>query len=198
MTVSRRFWAYGTGYNGGAVIQRFPEGAPRQFAFFEGRLLAGEFPFGMEVRFSEEFKKEIKIFDSMAVALSIPIVSRRIKEILERLAPTQCEFLPVVVSDHKKKPASHEHFVLNPLRIADIIDMGRSRYIASSFNPDQIGDLSELRLRPDAVGREIHIFRAKTMLKQVFIAESLYEAFQQAKVTGLRLFEAEGWNGDTM
>lgn len=195
---TRKFWAFGSGYNEGALIDEAPEGTTLGYDFYKGESLAGTYPQGVTVSFSKGFRKEIKVFDSVANSFSLPIVSGRIKAILERLAPGQCELIPIVILNHKRKVASDDHSLLNTLRIADFIDMKRSRYELSALKPDQIGWLQELHLRPEKVDPDVHIFRAKTLLTQVFIDEVIHQAFEEEKITGLRLFPAEGWDGDTM
>jgi len=194
----RKFWALGTGYNGGAVIQKLPDGSPPQFAFFEAQPLAPLFPNPATVRFSKGFPKEMKVFDSVASDLSVPIVSARLKAVLDGVAPGECEFLPVALVDHKGKVASPDHAILNPLRTADLIDMKSSKYRTSSFEPNQIATLYELHVLPAQVDPAVHVFRATTMQEQIFIDEAVHDAFQRAQLTGLRLFPAEGWDGNAM
>jgi hypothetical protein len=195
---TRKFWALGTGYNGGAVIQKLPDGSPPQFAFFEAQPLAPVFPNPASMRFSKGFPKELKVLDSVASDLSVPIVSARLKAVLDQVAPGECEFLPVVLLDHKGKVASPDHAILNPLRTADLIDMKLSKYRTTSFEPDQIATVYELHVLPAQVDPAVHIFRAATMQEQIFIDEVVHDAFERAQLTGLRLFPAEGWDGNTM
>lgn len=194
----RAFWVFGLGFNSGAVINRLPEGSPDEDEFFEGRPLAGRFPAGGAMRFSGGFRKFIKVLDSVANTTASPIVSGKIRGILEKVAKKDCEFLPVTLIDHKGKVASKEHFVLNVLRIEDAVDMKRSKYKRSPFDPEQIDDLTRLHLQPDAIAPDAHIFRARTKRDRVFVDQTLVDAFEKAKVTGLRLFPAEGWDGDDM
>lgn len=195
---ARAFWALSTGYNGGAVIQKLPPGSPLQFAFFEGKPLGGVFPSDASVRFSDDFPKELKVLDSIGNTLSVPLVSAKVKAVLDRIAPADFEFLPVVVLNHKGKVASREHGFLNVLRVVDFIDMAASKYEVSALLPGQITDLRELHVRADQVDPAVHVFRASTRLPQMFIDDAVHAAFQQAGVTGLRMFPAEGWDGDTM
>jgi len=36
------------------------------------------------------------------------------------------------------------------------------------------------------------------MQEQIFIDQAVHDAFEGAQLTGLRLFPAEGWDGNTM
>ena len=113
--------------------------------------------------------------------------------------PAMCnEFLPVVVQDHHGRVATTGHAILNPLHTADLIDMKRSRYRPNSFDPTEIASLAELHVLADRVDPAVHIFRAETMPDQIFIDGAVHDAFEQAGLTGLRLFPAEGWDGNTM
>jgi len=194
----RSFWAFGTGYNTGAVISTPPAGSPPLHVFFEGKRLAKKFPAKASVRFADSFPKLIKVLDVVTSEFRVPIVSAKVRALLEELSGKDLEFLPVTLLDHKGKVASRDHFFLNPLRIEDVIDMQRSKFERDRFEPDQISELAELHLKPAAVPADAHLFRAKTKLNQIFIDDAADDAFEKAKVTGLRLFPAEGWDGDDM
>lgn len=195
---SRSFWAFGTGFNEGAVIYHPPDGSPPAYEFFKGKRLARKFPAKATVRFADSFPKFIKVFDVVTSVFGVPIVSGKVRAILEELAEKDHEFLPMTLLDHKGKVASKEHFLLNPLRIEDVVDMQRSKYDRDRFEPDQIRRLMELHMKPAAVPDDVHLFRAKTKLDQIFIDDAVNDAFEKAKVTGLRLFPAEGWDGNDM
>jgi hypothetical protein len=195
---TRRFWALGTGYNGGAVIQKLPDGSPPLFEFFEARALGSAFPSPAPMRFSDRFRPQTRVLDSVASDLSIPIVSGRLRAVLDRVAPGQCEFLPVVLLDHEGEVASPDHAIVNPLRTAELIDMAMSSYRTDSFDPGQIVTLTDLHILPDRVDPRLHIFRADTMLEQIFIDDAVHDAIERAGLTGLRLCPDDGWDGNTM
>jgi len=194
----RRFWAFGCGYNKGAVIQQLPDNFPPLFEFYEGTPLASRIKQKGTTSFSKGFRTDVKVFDSVTNDMKIPIVSERIKAIVEGLGSDDCEFIPVVLLDHKRKVASTSHYLLNTLRLIDFVDMNRSRYELSDLDPGEIAWLKELHIQPAKVDQGVHVFRATTLRGQVFVDEEICQAFEKEKITGLRLFPAEGWNGDTM
>lgn len=197
-TDAKAWWVLSTGGNSGAVIFGLPEGSPQEYRFFSGQRMRDHFPQDGSVRFSKKFRSQKKLFDSVTSLSSIPIVSGRIKRILESFSPNDCEFLPVTILDHKGGLASKDHFVLNLLRSEDIIDMERSNYKRDGYNPDQIDRLRKLYLQPHAVPADARVFRARTMMDCYFLHQSVVDAFTQEGITGLRLFPADGWDGNDM
>jgi len=195
---TRSYWVLGTGYNSGAVIQSLPQGSPERYEFDESTPLATSFPSGGVVRYSSDFPKEKKLFDVVCNTISLPVVSARVRAVLEELAGKDCEFLPITLRDHRNKIASKDHCIVHVLRLEDAIDMKRSRYRMSELSRSEIAEVKELRLDLAAIPHDAHVFRARTAPDLVLLSDAVERRLQEAKVTGLRLYPAEGWDGDDM
>jgi hypothetical protein len=76
-------------------------------------------------------------------AFDMPIVSRRLAELIERLCPGQTQRLPVTIL-----PSLSGYEILNVTATADCVDETRSRYIKKwtldSACPDRVGTFSEI------------------------------------------------------
>lgn len=194
----RKFWVFASSGNGGAVILKMPQDGPKEWEYFQARRLAETLPAGAALKFSKRFPSQKKVFDSVCNLNRVPIVSVRIRQIIDVMAPGDCEFLPITLLDHKGKVASREHFLLNILRVEDVIDMEQSQFDRHPFKEDQIYSIELLRLKADVVPPDAHIFHPRTMMDLHLIDEEIHDAFMREGITGAQLFPAEGWDGVTL
>ncbi|CAM3127913.1 hypothetical protein G4177_08500 [Corallococcus sp. ZKHCc1 1396] len=181
--------------NDGAVLEKLPIDSPDSPDFFEAIPLGDRFPRDGAMRFSSDYPDFIHVFDFVTNTLGLPIVSGRMVDVLIQFGAKHFESLPVTLLDHKGRVASKEHSILNVLDIQDIIDMERTDYVPSPFDPSQIFRINRLSVKTEGVEPGALLFRARTRMREIFLHASLHEALLSAGVTGLKAVPAEGWNG---
>jgi len=123
------------------------------------------------------------------------VVNSRVKNVLDNMNIDTVEYLPIRLWGHQKDLVSDDYFILNPLGSVDFIDMEKSDYVMSSLDESQISDVDDLVINMDNIPKETKIFRATTMMEQVFIHDDLRLALENAGIQGYKLIEAEGWDG---
>ncbi|AKQ70061.1 hypothetical protein A176_006973 [Myxococcus hansupus] len=176
-------------------IDSYPRGSPAEWKFDEGISLAKEFPAGGEVSFSDNYPDDRNLYDFQPNLMSDLLVSGRARKLIESLEVANAEWLPVVVKDHKGNVVGPDYAFLNLQGAEDAIDMERSQYEMDSLEKDQIGQIDELALNTSAINPNAKMFRCTKERRLILIREDIHAAFEQAGLTGLRVYEAEGWNG---
>jgi hypothetical protein len=156
------------------------------------RLAAMDGPFSCTM--NPSFRNEIRLSDNLYGA-SVPIVSRRTREILESAVSNRVEFLPIAVTNHKGRVEPEEYFVLHPLDITDCIDTEASGVEWNRIAPDQISRCKSLVLKNEAIPATYKIFRPKGWGDNILVSKDIVEALQQAGLTGLYFRPAEGYTG---
>jgi hypothetical protein len=129
--------------------------------------------------------------DFSHTGLAIPVVSRRVKAVFERLGlQQQVQFFPAQVEGH-----AEPYFILNVLRIIRCIDEVRSEEIhhwkPEDGNPEKVGQyrvVSGMRIDPTQVG-DAHIFRPWGWRVVTIVSERLKEAMEVEGITGPRFTE---------
>ncbi|CAM4215564.1 hypothetical protein G4177_00920 [Corallococcus sp. ZKHCc1 1396] len=197
-TDNRTFWMLDTISNPGAVIETYVADAPSKWRLFEGQSHIAQFPAGATLKFSRDFPKHRKLFDFVANTMSLIIASKKVKDILDALGVDNCEYLPVAVKDHKDKVVGPEYFIIHPVGGEDGIDLEKSVYHKDSFDEREIGDVDLLVLNKEAISPRARFFRFKPLMREYVIDQVVADAFKAGKVTGYRLFAAEGWDGSFM
>ena len=176
-------------------IDSYPRGSPADWKFDEGISLAKDFPAGGEVSFSDNYPDDRNLYDFQPNLMSDLLVSGRARKLIESLGITQAEWLPVVVKDHQGSVVDPDYAFLNLLGAEDAIDMERSVYRMDALEKDQIGRIKKLALKYESISVQAKMFRCTKERRLILIREDVHAAFSQAGLTGLRTYEAEGWNG---
>lgn len=192
---NRMFWMLDTISNPGAVIETPAAGAPSNWRFFKGLSLAAQFPAGATLKFSKDFPKQRKLLDFVSNTLSLLIASKKVKDLLDSVGVDNCEYLPVVVKDHKDKVVGPEYFIIHPLGGEDGIDLEKSVYDKEPFDESEIERVRTLALKTEVISQRARLFRFKPLMRHYVVDETVAKALEAGKVTGYRLLPAEGWNG---
>ncbi|MBZ4422604.1 imm11 family protein [Myxococcus sp. RHSTA-1-4] len=192
------YWIVSEKPNGGAVLDMLPDGSPEEFLFGMGGSLAAEFPQGGVMKFSSLFPQFIKVYDFVTAVLPVLVVSSRVKRVMDALEVGNCEFLPVVLKDHKGNVAATEYFVLHALGGQDAIDMEHSVYKMGALDEDQIKTMKKLVLSPQNIDPKALLFRPSRMMYRFMMHQRLLDALKSEGVTGLHVYPADGWDGSDL
>jgi hypothetical protein len=177
------------------IIDAYPDGSPPGWKFKVGTSLAGQFPKKAWVRFSRQFADGRKLYDFQPNILEVPIVSPKVRRILDGAGVDNVEYLAVQVKDHKSKVIGSDYSIVNLLRPEEAIDMARSKVTVDPILPEQIGLLEKLALDRKKIDPEARLFRCKTMRTVILVRDDVREALEKGGVTGFRTFPADGWDG---
>jgi hypothetical protein len=126
--------------------------------------------------------------DYSEASFAIPVVSRKLMELLQRLGVKEVQFFPVHV-ESQEAPC----FVLNVTRLVDCIDESRcrtERWKPEDGAPERVGEyrlVEGLRIDPNKVG-DARLFRTWGWPVLV-VSEDVKEAMEREGITGTRFTE---------
>lgn len=69
------------------------------------------------------------------------IASRELKDVIEKHCGASVEYLPLSIYDHRKRLASKDYFVINPLVKVDCLDLQKSTYDVDDDDPTMFSDV---------------------------------------------------------
>ncbi|MCP3165930.1 imm11 family protein [Myxococcus qinghaiensis] len=176
-------------------IDEYPRGSPADWKFEKGISLSKDFPTGGDVSFSDNYPDDRNLYDFQPNLMSDLLVSGRARKLIDSLAVSNAEWLPVVVKDHKGNIVGPDYAFLNLQGAEDAIDMERSDYRMDAIAKDQIDRVNNLVLKPGTISPQAKMFRCKGYLRLILIREDVHAAFEQAGLTGFKVYDAEGWDG---
>lgn len=140
------------------------------------------------------FPKEIRLSDNLYGA-TMPVISLRLKQILESAGKNKVEYLPVDLFNHKGRKEPEQYFVLHPLDVLECINLEGSGVEWNNITPDRISRCKGLVLNHSAIPENYTIFRPKFWGKLVLIRQDLVDMLLQKDLTGLVFRPVDGYTG---
>ena len=120
-----------------------------------------------------------------------------LKSIYEKLGVDGSEYFSLQIFDAQGKSVNANYWILNILKTEPIIDLDKSELSFSSFDKNRIDDFILLTLVKD-LDVSSKVFRPKQAPKFYIVSDDVKRAFEEHGVTGYELYEADGWDGNTL
>jgi hypothetical protein len=121
--------------------------------------LADKLPKTVVLEMDEEFKKNVRLTDSVNNQMALLVLSRRMVDFLESKKLKNLEIIPVKIRDHKGKIASEDYSIVNPLGLQDVLDLKRSKMVR--LDKHTISIVRRFVTKPTKLPAGVGIFRDK-------------------------------------
>jgi len=128
-------------------------------------------------------KKTAKPVDLVGGMITVPIVSERMRKVIDAL-PDPVEFYPVRLVLPKDPNLNYCYFALNVLDYADAFDRENSKYTDVDNSPVVLR-VTKLAIVESRVGNR-NIFRLTTYPFLLIVSEIARQAFEAASLVGLQ------------
>jgi hypothetical protein len=153
-----------------------------------------KWPIDVTCQMSDEFPKDIELSDNLHGG-GFFIVSQRLRDVMTKYGVNGVEYLPVQILNHKKKLASKDYFILNPLLVVDCINIEASEVKWSAVRKDFINSCARLVIQDALVPADVHVFRPTHLPRRIFVRSALVTALTQAGLESLQFSPAEQYRG---
>jgi hypothetical protein len=159
-----------------------------------GASRAKDWPKNPTAKMDPDYKKATKLADFL-FCVGPPVISPKLRQAIEALGQQKIEFLPITILDHKKKVATKDYVVMNPLEIIDCVDIKASKVEWNDDDHTMIAQMDSLVLRESKIAKHVLIFRAKFMESDILVRSEVADALRPQGLTGLHFIEQEDYNG---
>lgn len=141
-------WTVPRDYPLSMVGEHHPIGSADYLDYREARRLPDDYRAVDFIKFEQPIEKVLR-YDNLESSISPPIVSPRLREAIEKLAPADVQFLPVRIV--ARDGQSDDYSIVNALKKVDAVDLGVSE---PQFLADGISVIGWRKLvhRPDGMG----------------------------------------------
>lgn len=180
-------WNVGTSF----CVLRGIQNVEDDYELSKGVSRAQRFPKDACFHMDPKYKKYVALADNIDNLNRFLVVSRRLKEFIESKSPPDVEYLRVSIINHKKKVASDEYFIINPLRVIDCIDKEKTRILWNNIDPEKISACSDVVLHPEALDDSLLLFRPKHLEYYVMVHPDFAREIEGAGFTGLRFTDLD-------
>jgi hypothetical protein len=117
-----------------------------------------------------------------------PLVSEKMKNLIEKIACDTCQFVPAIIVDEKGK-TNTDFFLLNVIVVADCIDREKSEYTVDKYSPDGV-DIVNLYFDYNKLGKH-HICMLDEFHSTIIVSDTFVTECRKNKIKRL-LFVKEG------
>ncbi|WP_163786508.1 imm11 family protein [Myxococcus vastator] len=153
-------------------IDEYPsEVGIKSYKIGKGLKLGTDYPEDSRVYMADRYTG-IQLSDLIENACGMLIVSKRIKETFERVNKGPVEYLPLTICNHKKRVASTEHFIINPLGTVDCLNLKASTIV---YHDDKIVQVQRPVLDPGKIEHAPHLFRMQEHTYSFLMSEVMME-----------------------
>jgi hypothetical protein len=171
-----------------------PQGVEKVFQLNKGMSRAEGWPEDAYCEMSANYPKDIQLNDNL-YGTNYTVVSLRLRQEVEKAAVANVEFLPIKILNHKKRVASKDYFLMNPLTVCDCIDVKKSGVVWNAIAKDLISRCNSLVLRDDQVPADCKMFRPKFWTSLILVRTELADQLSAAGLVGLVLRKPASYKG---
>ncbi|NVJ09699.1 hypothetical protein HUW63_31305 [Myxococcus sp. AM001] len=156
-------------------VDNYPEGLGLiDYKIGHGEPLGADYPMDARVYMTERYKG-MQVPDLVENTCGMRIVSRRVKEVFERVNQSPVEYLPVAIYNHKKRVASTDHFIVNPLGTVDCLNLEASEI---EYHNGKVVSVDNPVLDPAKVETAPHLFRMREHSYSYLFSEVMFQALR--------------------
>ncbi|CAM3093189.1 imm11 family protein [Corallococcus soli] len=170
------------------VLLKFPEDMGlKSWKLGDGvELHAGEYPQDAKIFMSDE-EPGIEFPDLVPNTVRLLIVSKRLKNGMEEVNRGPVQYLPLSIYNHKKRLASTDYFVVNPLGTVDVLDTSASKI---EYLDGKVVEITKYVLDPKKIAQAPDLFRIKEAPESYVVSERVLDAWRKItpKPTNITFF----------
>jgi len=173
------------------ILEREPEGTNGiKYMMSRGKPATGEYPADARWYMSSKHPTRLKVPSIVDNTSNLLVVHRDVKDVLAA-AGAAVECLPFTLYDHKRRVASRDHFIVNPLVLFDCIDLVRSDIKWSSEYPDEIIRIKRYVVDPKKLEGIPDLFRIQQDPTEYVVSHRLIERLRPLQPTNLFLLKLD-------
>jgi len=159
--------------------------------FVRKGVAVASWPDNVQYWMDPSFPKQVQLSDSVSNDDEALVISSKLKELIEGLKPSNLEFLPLTIIDHKGKVASSEYFIANCTHLQDCIDQKASDLVWNRIDPTLIASVKKLVVDESKIPPETLVFRMKHFPKSIIVSRALSEAISGKGFSGILFRELD-------
>ena len=159
------------------ILHDYPEGMGlKTWKLGDGvELLDGEYPQDAKIFMSDE-ETGVELPDLVPNTGNMLIVSKRLKDGMSAVNRGPIQYLPLTIYNHKKRPASKDHFIVNPIGALDVLDTDASEI---HYHRGEVLKVTKYVLDPEKLKHVPDIFRVKENPEAYVVSERIFTEWRK-------------------
>lgn len=173
-----------------AVIKQRPSNVRRKgYLLKKGISCQDWFPEDAEFQLDESSGKILA--DAIPNSTLWKIISVPLKELLEKHATCEMEFLPIRIRDHGEELIEARYYILNVLETVSCMDRKKSDYDSSALDESQVVTFRHLYLDTGKISENTNLFRFGEERDMFMMSQDLMQILVDAGITGIEFNSIE-------
>jgi hypothetical protein len=161
-----------------------------------GETLAATFPKKANFRMDRDRPRDTLLLDAVSNVDALIVAAPRLRAVLEEESLEKVEYLPVAISDHKKKIASKDYVIVHPIEPVDCIDQDESVLEWSVIDTEKIEVLEKLVIDENRIPKTRKLFRVHHIPDVILAHRSLVSRIEAARITGVQFVDIDKFKID--
>ena len=118
--------------------------------------------------------------------LHLPMVSKKLRALLETEADAEIEYLQFSLLNHKGRPVEQEFYIANIIGTQDCVDRVKTEARESALKPGKYSGLFKLLLDQSRIDPKSKLFRISAKPTVLIIRSDLRAVLEHNGITGMR------------
>ena len=141
-------------------------------------------------KFEVNAQQKSRIQDMPCCLAGRPVVSDRLRKLIEQLSPGAAQYLPVRIM-WRGEPIGGRYWVANWLRAVDCVDWARSTPRIKSIPPVEPAFLEKMEIDPRKIPASAQVFVVKHVPTTVLCTRKFRKALDDAGMVGVQYLDYE-------
>lgn len=157
----------------------------KEWRITEGRRMDDRYPDDVQFRMGSHYPGLV-VPDVICNLCDYWMISGRLKDVIESEVPSNVEYLPFTLVNHKGRTVDGSFFIANVTDVIDCVDLQRTEYVESRLEPGTFMWLKKLEIDESRLTGTEHVFRIAQMPHLIIVSARCREVFAEHEVTGGR------------
>ena len=177
----------------GACVLKDLRGLEKTFRLNNGTPLAAGFPGDVAFHMHPDFPTDLLLVDNLLNSDMVIVASKRLQDCVRAQSPSEVEYLPVKIIDHKGRIASKDYAIIHPVRPVDCIDKQHSVFETNPIDPDDIETLEKLVIDEAKIPADRRLFRMQGFWGMTLVRNALAAAIAAGGFSGVEFLSIDDY-----
>lgn len=184
-------WAFAAAPHGFVLDQLL--GVDDVVDLVEGVPFGGEHP-ELEFTVNPFFPNACRLYDTFDNRYNLTVASPRVVDFLKARRIQQVEFLPVLITNQKGRPAAG-YFIVHPAPPVDGLDVEKSQVLWSELDDTVIDEVQQIALKNN-IAPDQEVIKLRYFYDHLLVRRELADAMQRESFTGIRWIPADQFSSE--
>jgi hypothetical protein len=170
----------------GACSLAAMQGYPQDWKLLYGETVMHEFPTTASFSLDPDLPRNVMLTDNLDNIDMLIVASHRLRDLIRSEQPSEIEYVPVQIIDHKRRLVHDPYFIVHPLHPVDCLDVDACGAEWGEILKKEIESVEQLVIDESRIPPDRLLFRPRLFCQVILVHRALASKIDAAGVTGVR------------